>query len=55
MARTHLNPEEEELLEAYESGGLESDLDADRREDLAKAAEESFKKPFPPNDSRLSP
>ncbi|MBY6104672.1 hypothetical protein [Marinobacter nauticus] len=44
MAKTKLNAEEQELLEAYESGEFESDLDADRREYLTKAAEEMFKK-----------
>ena len=44
MAKTKLDPEEQELLEAYESGEFESDLDADRREYLTKAAEETFKK-----------
>ncbi|WP_303288495.1 CopG family antitoxin [Marinobacter sp. SS8-8] len=44
MAKTKLDPEEQELLEAYESGEFESDLDADRREYLTKAAEETFRK-----------
>ncbi|SEK53448.1 CopG family antitoxin [Ectothiorhodospira marina] len=44
MAKTKLDPEEQELLEAYESGKFESDLDAGRREYLAKMAEETFKK-----------
>ena len=44
MANTKLDLEEQELLEAYESGEFESDLDADRREYLTKAAEETFKK-----------
>lgn len=44
MAKTKLDSEEQELLEAYESGKFESDLDADRREYVAKAAEETFKK-----------
>ncbi|WP_298219230.1 CopG family antitoxin [Halothiobacillus sp.] len=44
MAKTKLDPEEQELLEAYESGEFESDLGADRRESLAKVAEETFKK-----------
>jgi len=44
MAKTKLDPEEQELLEAYDSGEFESDLDADRREYLTKAAEETFKK-----------
>ncbi len=44
MAKTRLDPEEQELLEAYDSGEFESDLDADRRKYLARIAEESFKK-----------
>ncbi|MEX1198725.1 MAG: hypothetical protein WEB57_12810 [Pseudohongiellaceae bacterium] len=44
MPRTRLDPEEKELLEAYESGEFESDLDDDRRELLARAAEETFRK-----------
>ena len=44
MAKTKLDPEEQELLNAYESEEFESDLDADRREYLTKAAEETFKK-----------
>src|SRR5690554_7993166 len=44
MARTKLEPEEQELLEAYDSEEFESDLNADRREYLTKAAEETFKK-----------
>ncbi|PSF09214.1 hypothetical protein C7H09_08070 [Marinobacter fuscus] len=44
MTKTKLDPEEQELLEAYEPGEFESDLDADRREYLMKAAEETFKK-----------
>ena len=44
MAKTKLDLEEQELLEAYESGDFESDLDADRREYLAKAVEQTFKK-----------
>ena len=44
MAKTKFDPEEQEVLEAYESGEFESDLDADRREYLAKAAEETFEK-----------
>lgn len=44
MANTKLDPEEQELLEGYESGEFESDLDADRREYLTKAAEETSKK-----------
>ncbi|SMP66670.1 Predicted DNA binding protein, CopG/RHH family [Desulfonatronum zhilinae] len=44
MTKTRLDPEERELLEAYESGEFESDLNADRREYLARVAEETFKK-----------
>ena len=44
MAKSKLDLQEQELLEAYESGELESDLDADRRDYLTKAAEETFKK-----------
>ncbi|MDZ7752011.1 MAG: CopG family antitoxin [Gammaproteobacteria bacterium] len=44
MAKVKLDPEEQELLEAYESGEFESDLGTERREDLARVAEESFKK-----------
>ena len=44
MAKSRLDSEEQELLEAYESGEFESDLDSDRREYVAKAAEDTFKK-----------
>ena len=44
MPKTKLDTEEQELLEAFEAGEFESDLDTDRREYLAKAAEETFKK-----------
>jgi len=44
MGKTKLDHEEQELLEAYESGEFESDLDDDRREYLTTAAEETFKK-----------
>lgn len=45
MTKSKLNPEEQELLEAYESGEFESDLGSDRREYLSEAAEQqrSFK------------
>lgn len=39
-----LNPEEQDLLEAYDPEDFESDLNTDRREYLAKAAEETFRK-----------
>lgn len=44
MAKTKLDSEEQELLEAYESEAFESDLDTDRREFVAKVAEETSKK-----------
>ncbi len=44
MVKTKLDPEEQELLESYESGDFESDLDADRREYLTKSAQETLKK-----------
>lgn len=44
MAKTQLDSEEQELLDAYESEEFESDLDTDRREYVATAAEEAFKK-----------
>lgn len=44
MGNTRLDQEEQELLEAYESGEFESDLNDERREHLAKAAEATFKK-----------
>jgi predicted DNA binding CopG/RHH family protein len=44
MAKIKLDSEEQELLEAYESGDFESDLDADRRGYLAQTAEATFKK-----------
>ncbi|MFC6672073.1 CopG family antitoxin [Marinobacterium aestuariivivens] len=44
MGKTRLDKEEQELLEAYEAGEFESDLDEERREYLARTAEESFKK-----------
>ena len=39
-----LDQEEQALLQAYDVGEFESDLDDQRRKDLAKAAEESFRK-----------
>ncbi|WP_022962861.1 CopG family antitoxin [Halopseudomonas pelagia] len=44
MAKSKLDTEEQELLETYEAGEFASDLDADRMEYVAKAAEEAFKK-----------
>lgn len=44
MAKFKLDSEEQELLDLYESDQFESDLSIDRREYLAKVAEETFKK-----------
>lgn len=44
MAKIQLDPEEQELLDAYESEQFESDLSEERREYLASAAEETFRK-----------
>jgi len=44
MGKTKLDREEQELLEAYEAGEFEPDLDDKRRENLAQAAEDSSKK-----------
>lgn len=44
MAKNKLDSEEQELLEAYESGDFESGLDDDRRGHVANAAEETFRK-----------
>ncbi|MBE0434729.1 MAG: hypothetical protein IBX56_02870 [Methylomicrobium sp.] len=44
MDKIKLDPEEQELLDAYESGDFKSDLDVARREYLTQAAEETFKK-----------
>lgn len=44
MAKIKLNAEEQELLEAYESEEFESDLTQERREYLAKSAQETFRK-----------
>lgn len=44
MTKSKYDSDEQELLEAYESGEFESDLDSDRREYVAKAAEDTFKK-----------
>jgi len=44
MAHIKCDPEEQELLELYESGEFQSDLDAERRQYLAKAAAQTFKK-----------
>lgn len=44
MSKRRLDRSEQELLDAYEAGEFESDLDSERREFLAKVAEETFKK-----------
>lgn len=44
MPKIQLDPEEQELLDAYESEQFESDLSEERREYLASAAEETFRK-----------
>ncbi|MAL98042.1 MAG: hypothetical protein CL583_06285 [Alteromonadaceae bacterium] len=44
MAKRNLEPEEQDLLEGYESGEFESDLNDDRRNDLAEVAISTSKK-----------
>lgn len=44
MGKIKLDQEEQKLLEAYESGEFKSDLNDERREYLARMAEEAFKK-----------
>ena len=44
MVKAKFDLKKQALLEAYESGEFESNLDADRRKYLTKAAEETFKK-----------
>jgi len=44
MGNTNLKREEQELLEAYEAGEFQSDLDDKRRNFVAKTAEGAFKK-----------
>ena len=44
MKNKKLNPEDQEMLDAFESGELKSDLRDDRRTQLAKLAEETIKK-----------
>jgi len=44
MGNTNLKREEQELLEAYEAGEFQSDLDDERRKFIAKTAEDAFKK-----------
>jgi predicted DNA binding CopG/RHH family protein len=44
MKTKKLNPEDQELLEAFEAGNFKSDLKDERRNQLAKMAEETIKK-----------
>ncbi|MBU1568228.1 MAG: hypothetical protein KJ630_21725 [Proteobacteria bacterium] len=44
MKNKKLNPEDQEMLEAFEAGEFESDLKDNRRTQLAKLAEETIKK-----------
>lgn len=44
MKKNKLNPEEQEMLEAFEAGEFESDLKDERRTQLAKLAEETIRK-----------
>lgn len=44
MQKSKLDREEQGLLEAYESGEFDSDLDDERRRNLANAAQQTFKK-----------
>lgn len=44
MSKLNLNREEQELLEAYEADEFQSALEDERREFIAKSAEEAFKK-----------
>jgi predicted DNA binding CopG/RHH family protein len=44
MKTKKLNPEDQELLEAFEAGNFQSDLKDERRNQLAKMAEETIKK-----------
>ena len=44
MKKRKLNPEDQEVLEAFDAGEFESDLKDERRTQLAQLAEESIKK-----------
>lgn len=44
MKKKKLNPEDQEMLEAYETGEFISDLKDKRRTQLAKLAEETIRK-----------
>ena len=44
MNKTQLDKEERELLEAFESGELQSDLTPDRKTFIEQSAHQAFKK-----------
>jgi len=44
MKNSKLNPEDQEILEAFNAGEFESDLTDERRTQLAQLAEETIKK-----------
>jgi predicted DNA binding CopG/RHH family protein len=44
MKNSKLNPEDQEILEAFDAGEFESDLTVERRTQLAQLAEETIKK-----------
>ncbi|MEE4241908.1 MAG: hypothetical protein V2I36_10595 [Desulfopila sp.] len=44
MKNKKLNPEDQEMLEAFEAGKFQSDLKDERRTQLAKMAEKTIKK-----------
>lgn len=44
MKKRKLNPEDQEMLEAFDAGEFESDLKDERRTQLAQLAEETIKK-----------
>ncbi len=44
MKNSKLNPEDQEILEAFDAGEFESDLTDERRIQLAQLAEETIKK-----------
>ncbi len=44
MKKRKLNPEDQEMLEAFEAGEFESDLKDERRTQLAQLAEETIRK-----------
>jgi predicted DNA binding CopG/RHH family protein len=44
MKKRKLNPEDQEMLEAFEAGEFESDLKDERRTQLAQLAQETIRK-----------